>query len=60
MFKPSERGQRIFPPLQLPSPVSKMSVNKGQVALITTCAHLYIWELVEPKPTVAAGSWVGS
>lgn len=52
MFKPSERGQRIFPPLQLPSPVSKMSVNKGQVALITTCAHLYIWELVEPKPKI--------
>ena len=28
-----------------------MSINKGQLALITTCAHLYIWDL-EPKPKI--------
>ena len=51
MFNPSGRGQRLIPPLQLPSPVSKMSLYNGQLALVTTCAHLYIWDL-EPRPKI--------
>ena len=51
LFHPSQRGQRLVPPMQLPSPVSKVSLNNGRFAAATTCAHLYIWDL-DPKPRI--------
>ena len=52
MFKPSERGQRLFPALQLPSPVSKLTFEQDKLALITTCGYLYVWALDQPQPRI--------
>ena len=52
MFKPSERGQRLFPALQLPSSVSKLTFEQNKLALITTCGHLYVWTLDQPQPRI--------
>ncbi len=51
MFSPKDRGQRLFPPIQLPSPVSKLAFQGDQLALITSCGHLFIWSL-DPRPKV--------
>jgi len=52
MFSPTDRGQRLFPPLQLPSQVSKLSFDTYQLAVVTTCGHLYLWSLDLPRPTI--------
>lgn len=40
-------GEKLFPPLQLPSAISKLKVYKNRLAIITCCAHLYVWDLGE-------------
>lgn len=51
MFFPGDRGQRICPPLQLPSPISKLALESGQLAVVTSCGHFYIWRL-DPRPKI--------
>lgn len=51
LFKPGDRGQRLVPPMQLPSSASKLTFQNGQLALVTTCGHLYIWTL-DPRPRI--------
>lgn len=51
MFSPGDRGQRLFPPLQLPSSVSKLTFESNQLAIVTTCGHLFIWTL-DPRPKI--------
>ena len=38
-------GEKMFPPIQLPSAISKLKVYKNRLAVITCCAKLYVWEL---------------
>jgi len=52
MFSPMDRGQRLFPPLQLPSQVSKLAFDTNQLAVVTTCGHLYLWSLDLPRPII--------
>ena len=52
VFKPCDRGQRLFPALQLPSPVSKLTFENDKLALITTCGHLYVWTFQQPQPRI--------
>jgi len=52
MFSPGDRGQRLFPPLQLPSQVSKLAFDTNQLALVTSCGHLYLWSLDLPRPAI--------
>ena len=52
MFSPADRGQRLFPPMQLPSPVSKLAFDTNHLAVVTSCGHLYLWSLDLPRPTI--------
>ena len=55
MFSPQDRGQRLFPAIQLPSAVSKLTLSQERLALVTTCGHLYIWTLgtrPQPRPRI--------
>lgn len=53
-FRPSDRGQRLFPPIQLPSAASKICIENNHMALVTTCGHLYLWTL-DPRPKIKMG-----
>ena len=52
LFSPQDRGQRLFPAIQLPSPVSKLTLSQEKLALVTTCCQLYIWDLVPRRPRI--------
>ena len=51
LFSPLDRGQRLFPPIQLPSPASKVAIEAKQLAVVTTCGHLFLWTL-DPRPKI--------
>ena len=47
-------GEKLFPPLQLPSAISKLKLYKNRLAVITCCAKLYVWELGEGPGKIKA------
>ena len=38
-------GEKLYPPFQLPTAISKLKVHKNRLAIVTCCAHLYVWDL---------------
>ena len=38
-------GEKLYPPFQLPSSISKLKVHKNRLAVVTCSAHLYVWDL---------------
>ena len=52
LYKSYSKGEKALPPLQLPSPASKVHLNQSYLSLITSCGHLYVWDLKGPKAVV--------
>lgn len=50
LFKPD--GQQMFPPWMMPSGLSKIVTANNRLAVVTSCAHLYVWNLSEEPPKV--------
>jgi hypothetical protein len=55
LFSPSGRGQRLLPPIHMPSPVYKCTLINDQLAVVTSCALLYIWDLGGQRPKIVMG-----
>ena len=46
IYSSESKGEKMMPPLQLPSPPTKIHMNGGaHLSIVTVCGHLYVWDL---------------
>lgn len=45
IYSSESKGEKAMPPLQLPSPPTKIHMSGAHLSIITVCGHLYVWDL---------------
>lgn len=54
VYSSDSKGEKLLPPLQLPSPPTKINLSGSLLSIVTICGHLYVWDLdsgTSPGPT---------